>query len=96
MTEQTFDTIKYNRIENHNANSLLPTTSLQSLKEIKSSKSISKCSKALITVGVIAIATIIVANVVGMSLWFLPFLDTKESKSDIQHKCRQIYFFANY
>jgi len=79
MTEQTFDAFKYNRIENHNENFLLPTTSLRSLKKIKGSKSISNCSKALITIGVIAITTIIVANVVGMFLWFLPFLDTKET-----------------
>ena len=81
MTEQTFDEFKYKRIENHNAHSLLPTTSLQSLKEIKSSKSISNRRKALINIGVIVITAIIVANIVGMFLWFQPFLDTKESKS---------------
>ena len=96
MTEQTFDTIKYNRIENHNANFSFSTTSSQSLNEIKGSKSISNCRKALITISVIVIATITVANVVVLSLWFPPFLDTKESKSTIQHKCRQIYSFANH
>ena len=79
MTEQTFDAFKYNRIENHNENFLLPTTSLRSLKKIKESKSISNCSKALITIGVIAIVTIIVTTSVVMS--------TKEGKSVGQNKC---------
>ena len=79
MTEQTFEDFKYNRIEKNNGNVLLPTTSLQSLKEIKGSKSLSDYSKGLITFGVIAIVTIVVTIAV--------VIGTKEGKSVVQNKC---------